>query len=154
MCFGWKSAVRPCAKAFHRFHLGRTRIAIATAEYGDVRVSPPGRGGAPALLQNLLVRRSRTAHCSQLACSIEPTSVYGSRWAERAEYEERVARMRCCDASAALCRYNSRLYGMSNIRIAKHLICTSDSNLKRVEFASCSCDAATFSLNLTRELKS
>jgi hypothetical protein len=59
------------------FHLGRTRIAIARAEYGMYESRPPGGGGAPALLQNLLVRRSRTAHCSLLACSIEPTSVYG-----------------------------------------------------------------------------
>ena len=102
---------------------------------------PRGRG-ASALLQNLLVRRSRTAHCSLFVCSIEPTSAYGSLWAERAEYEERVRR---CDASAA--KPLPRLHGMCNIRIAKRLICTSDSNLKRVEIASCSCDATAASFH-------
>ena len=143
----WKSAVRPY-KPFHRFRLrtwrsrqSENRNCCESRVLGCASLAPGGRG-ASALLQNLLVRRSRTAHCSLFVCSIESTSAYGSLWAERAEYEERVRR---CDASAA--KPLSRLHGMCNIRIAKHLICTSDSNLKRVEIASCSCDATAASFH-------
>ena len=66
------------------------RIAIARAEHWDVRASL--RGARLHAFKILLARRSRTAHCSLLVSSIEPTR---SLWVECAEYEE------CSDASAA-----------------------------------------------------